>query len=134
MVAVVGALGLYAVPIMIYPLGGALLWILVSGIPSTPPTTPDATRRDRTRHGRPHALPVRAGIRRLGVRSVTANEFVEPRTWPTLLDLLPEHVSDTVATWTRDVPFVASLALGIGLLVGITGDAVDQPVPAFRSC
>ena len=30
-IAVAGALGLYAVPIMVYPLGGALLWLLVSG-------------------------------------------------------------------------------------------------------
>jgi 4-amino-4-deoxy-L-arabinose transferase-like glycosyltransferase len=120
-VAVVGALGLYAVPVMIYPLGGALLWILVSGIASARPLRPLLTRLGAT------ALvtavltlflyaPVYAAS---GVRSVTANEFVEPRTWGTLLDLFPEHVSDTVATWTRDVPFVASLALGIGLLVGI---------------
>ena len=37
-VAVVGAIGLYAVPVMIYPLGGALLWILVTGIPSAGPS------------------------------------------------------------------------------------------------
>ena len=30
-VAATGSLGLYAVPVMVYPLGGAFLWILVSG-------------------------------------------------------------------------------------------------------
>ena len=30
LIAVVGALGLYAVPIMVYPLGGVFVWMLVS--------------------------------------------------------------------------------------------------------
>ena len=53
-VAVVGALGLYAVPIMVYPLGGALLWILVSGLArsATAPghsSSGSARRRSRRR-------------------------------------------------------------------------------------
>jgi hypothetical protein len=120
-VAVVGALGLYAVPIMIYPLGGVFVWTLVSGWLAGRPVRPLLTRLGVA------ALvvtvltlilyaPVYAAS---GVRSVTANEFVEPRTWATLLDLFPGHVSDTVETWTRDLPLVASTILGAGLLVGL---------------
>ena len=120
-VAVVGALGLYAVPIMIYPLGGVLVWALVSGWLSGRPVRPLLTRLGAA------ALVVTALTLILyapvyaasGVRSVTANEFVEPRTWATLLDLFPGHVSDTVETWTRDLPLVASIILGAGLLVGL---------------
>ena len=120
-VAVAGALGLYAVPIMTYPLGGALLWILVSGRL--------AGRRVRHLLSRIGVTAVVATILALllyapvfaasGVRSVTANEFVEPRTWSTLLDLYPEHVFDTVETWTRDLPLAAAILLGAGLLAGI---------------
>ena len=54
-----------------------------------------------------------------GVHSVTANEFVEPRTWGPVVDLFPEHVADTVGTWTRDLPLVASILLGAGLVAGL---------------
>jgi len=50
---------------------------------------------------------------------VTANEFVEPRTWGALLDLFPDHVADTFGTWTRDIPLAAAIILGAGLLAGI---------------
>jgi hypothetical protein len=120
-VAVVGALGLYAVPIMIYPLGGALLWVLVSGRLAGRPLGTLLTRMGVT--GVVATIltlllyaPVYAAS---GVRSVTANEFVEPRTWRTLLDLFPEHASDTFGTWTRDLPLAAAILLGVGLLAGI---------------
>ena len=131
-VAVVGALGLYAVPIMIYPIGGALLWILVSGGLAGRPVGPLLTRVAAT------ALvatiltlllyaPVYAAS---GVRSVTANEFVEPRTWSKLLDLFPEHVSNTVETWARDLPLAAAILLGAGLLGGIVASPWISRFPA----
>jgi 4-amino-4-deoxy-L-arabinose transferase-like glycosyltransferase len=120
-IAAVGALGLYAVPIMIYPLGGTFVWIVVSGWLADRPLRPLLTRLG--------AAALAATILTLllyapvyaasGVRSVTANEFVEPRTWSTFFDLFPGHVSDTVGTWTRDLPFLASMLLGVGLLAGI---------------
>jgi hypothetical protein len=120
-VAVVGALGLYAVPIMVYPLGGAFLWILVSGRLGAHPFRPLLTHLGVTVLVTTILTlllytPVYAAS---GVRSVTANEFVEPRTWRTLVDLFPEHVSDTVETWTRDLPLVAAILLGVGLLAGV---------------
>jgi uncharacterized membrane protein len=123
LVAVVGALGLYAVPIMVYPLGGAFLWIVASAWLARRPLGSVLARIGVT------ALvttvltlllyaPVYAAS---GVRSVTANEFVEPRTFRTLLDLFPEHVSVTVDTWTRDLPLAAAILLAAGLLAGIVG-------------
>ena len=121
LVAVAGALGLYAVPIMVYPLGGAFLWLVVSARFAGRPLGNVLARIGVT------ALvttiltlflyaPVYAAS---GVRSVTANEFVEPRTWGALLDLFPDHVADTFGTWTRDIPLAAAIILGAGLLAGI---------------
>jgi hypothetical protein len=36
-----------------------------------------------------------------------------------LVDLFPGHVSDTVATWTRDLPLIAAVVLGLGLAAGL---------------
>ena len=120
-IAVAGGLGLYAVPIMVYPLGGALLWLLVSGW-----LRGRTARRLLAQLGATALVttvltlvlyaPVYAAS---GIRSVTANEFVEPRTWGTLIDLFPGHVSDTVETWTRDLPLVVAVLLGVGLVAGI---------------
>lgn len=121
LVAVAGALGLYAVPVMIYPLGGAFLWILGSGWAGGRAPRPLLIRLGATVLVTSILTlvlytPVYAAS---GVRSVTANEFVEPRTIGTLLDLFPGHVSDTVDTWTRDLPLIVAVLLGVGLAVGI---------------
>jgi hypothetical protein len=121
LVAVAGALGLYAVPVMIYPLGGAFLWILASGWIEGRTLQPLLARLGVTVLVTSVLTlllyaPVYAAS---GVRSVTANEFVEPRTFGTLLDLFPGHVSDTVDTWTRDLPLIVAILLGVGLLAGV---------------
>ena len=54
-----------------------------------------------------------------GVRSVTSNEFVEPRSWGTFFDLVPAHFQDTLETWDRDLPLVVSIALAAGLVVSL---------------
>ena len=124
-IAVAGALGLYAVPVMLYPLGG------------------------RPRMARPltsrRPWPVQPLLRRLasasssiavltlvlyspvfaasGIRSVTSNEFVEPRSWATSSIASPTTSQDTFSTWDRDLPLVVS----VGLLVGLVGSLVLTP-------
>ncbi len=119
--ACAGALGLYAVPVMLYPLGGVFLWLLLSRL---------AHRRP------PHRFVGHLGgcvlattilvlllyapvFAASGVRSVTSNEFVEPRSWSAFIDLLPGHVWDALETWDRDLPLVVAVLLGIGLLASI---------------
>jgi hypothetical protein len=132
-VPIVGALGLYAVPIMAYPLGGAFVWILSSGWLAGRPLRPLLARLGVS------ALAVAILTLTLyapvyvasGVGSVTSNEFVESRSWSTLLDLFPDHASDTLETWTRDLPLIASALLAAGLLAGLalTPRISGFPVP-----
>jgi len=133
LIAAVGALGLYAVPIMLYPLGGILLWLLLSHLLTGAALRPFAVRVA----GCTAAIaaitlllyaPVLAAS---GVRSVTSNEFVEPRSWSAFLDLLPGHLSDTLDTWDRGVPIAISAVLAIGLLASLVFSPVvsSYPVP-----
>jgi hypothetical protein len=121
LVVVAGALGLYAVPVMIYPLGGAFVWLFASGWLAGRPLRPLVVRLGAS------ALavtvltlvlyaPVYAAS---GVHSVTSNEFVEPQSWRTLVELLPEHAWETLESWTRDLPLVASVLLAVGLVGGL---------------
>jgi len=121
LVALVGALGLYAVPVMAYPLGGAFVWILSSGWLAGRPLRPFVARLGVSAFAVAIlTLTLYAPVYvASGVGSVTSNEFVEPRSWGTLVDLFPKHASETVETWTRDLPLVASALLAAGLLAGL---------------
>jgi hypothetical protein len=136
-VAFVGSLGLYAVPIMIYPLGGAFLWTLVSGWLAGRPVRLLLARLGATALvGIVLTLVLYAPVYAAsGVRSVTANEFVEPRSWSALVDLFPEHLADTVGTWVRDLPLAVSVVLGVFLLAGLalTPWISRFPVPVLLS-
>jgi len=137
LVAVAGALGLYAVPVMIYPLGGVLLWLLVAGRAAGHPLRPLLERLAACALA--IALltlvlyaPVYAAS---GVRSVTSNEFVEPQSWSTLLELLPGHARDTVETWTRDLPIIVSilLAAGVAASIVLTPRISRFPIPPLAA-
>ena len=116
-----GALGLYAVPIMIYPFGGILLWLLASQIAAKGSPRAFVGRLG----GCVLATAVLTGIlyapvfAASGPRSVTSNEFVEPRSWSSFLELLPEHGRDTLETWSRDLPFVVATMLAVAVVASV---------------
>jgi 4-amino-4-deoxy-L-arabinose transferase-like glycosyltransferase len=121
LVGVTNAIGLYAIPVMLYPAGGILVWLALSQL----------------RGGRP----LRRVVRRLagclllttivtavlyapvfvasGPREVTSNEFVEPQSWTDFSSRLPGHAWDTLQTWVRDLPIVVGLALGVVLVASL---------------
>jgi hypothetical protein len=118
--AVSGALALYAVPVALYPLGGIVLWTLAS-----------LWQRRRLRELGPAlgaSAAVFAGLTALlyspvlaasGVRSITSNDFVSPRSWTGFLDALPHHAHETLDSWLRDLPVVVSAVLALGLLASL---------------
>jgi hypothetical protein len=120
-IAVVGALGLYAVPVMLYPLGGVLVWLLLSRVVARAPMRPLLWRLGFCVFSIAVLTlvlyaPVFAAS---GIRSVTSNEYVEPQSWATFFDRLPDHARDTFETWDRDLPLVVSVVLLIGLAGGL---------------
>ncbi len=132
-IAAAGALGLYAVPVMLYPLGGVLVWLLLSRVVARAPVRPLLWRLG--------FCVVSIAVLTLvlyapvfaasGIRSVTSNEYVEPQSWATFFDRLPDHIRDTFATWDRDLPLVVSVVLLIGLAGGLalTPRLSRYPVP-----
>lgn len=120
-IAVAGALGLHAVPIMLYPLGGVFLWLLLSRVAEGRPLGAFPRRLA----GCALATAMLTGIlyapvlAASGVRSVTSNEFVEPRSWSAFLDLLPEHFRDTLEAWNRDLPLIVTALLATGVVASL---------------
>ena len=116
-----GALGLYAVPVMIYALGGVYLWVLLNQMARRRPV------RDLivglvgslSLTGVLAVLLYGPVFAAMGVGSVTSNYFVEPQPWWDFLDALPRHTWDTIGTWERDLPTIIVVALAIGLLASL---------------
>jgi Dolichyl-phosphate-mannose-protein mannosyltransferase len=117
-IVVAGALGLHAVPVMLYPLGGILLWVVASGLAAGRPLRPLLARTG--------AAAFVTGILTLvlyapvyaasGIRSVTSNDFVEPTSWGSFFERLPEHFQATYETWVRDQHLVVEIAFVVGLV------------------
>ena len=119
MLSALGAIGLYTIPVMLYPLGIVATWLLLA--------TARAPAVERSRQvGRVLASCAVAGaiaavlylpiIRVAGIGALAGNRFVAPSPWPVFLADLPRHAAETLIAWTSPLPwwsapFVLILAL-----------------------
>jgi hypothetical protein len=131
--AVTLAVGLYAVPVMIYPAGGIAVWIALSRLAAGEALRPVGLRLLACSFASAALAAVLYApvLLASGPRSVTSNEFVSPQSWRDLAARLPEHVADTVQTWTRDVPAPLAAALAVALVISLapTRRLGRHPIP-----
>ena len=124
-----GALGLYTVPVMLYPLGGICLWFLLQIIGG----------KD-TQHLRVRdfiiALVATACITTIlylpalfisGISAIAGNIHVAPKSIAFVLEHLPTSLAETLLLWLRDIP---SLLRGL-LLFSVLAALI--PPKNFRS-
>ncbi|HET7188493.1 MAG TPA: hypothetical protein VFI52_10070, partial [Gemmatimonadaceae bacterium] len=129
--AVIGALGTYTIPVMLYPLGVVATWLLLAAYRVSD------ERRRRLIVGTLLAgasaallalvlyLPI---IRSAGLQALTGNSFVRPTPWPAFLADLPRHAAETLLVWTDPLPWwSAPLLLVLALIGGWRGDRPDRP-------
>src|SRR4030088_493434 len=120
--SVIAALGLYTVPVMVYPIGAVSHWIALDAL--------RGRREDRRPAPRTIVILYIAGvaalalayllylpiIRTAGVGAITGNKLAQPISWSFFVSLLPKFVYEIVTTWTAPlpwwcVPFTFGLAL-----------------------
>jgi hypothetical protein len=104
----VAALGLYTVPVMVYPIGAVSMWLAL-----------DALRAGRGVAMRGLVTVAAAGvaallvasllylpiIRSAGVQAIIGNKFAQPISWPTFGALVPGFVYEILTTWTAPLPW-----------------------------
>lgn len=120
--AVIGALGAYTIPVMLYPLGVAATWLLLAA-----PRVP----RERRRRLIAGTLLASAGagvlalvlylpiIRSAGLAALTGNAFVRPTPWRSFVADLPRHAAETLLVWTDPLPWWSALLLLVLALAGV---------------
>jgi 4-amino-4-deoxy-L-arabinose transferase-like glycosyltransferase len=109
--AVIGALGLWTIPVMLYPLGAISVWIALAFLL-------DGRRAELRRLI--IALGVTAGltllayspvISREGIAAIVGNKFVRPSNWFDFFEQLQSAVGEALASWSLGIPPIVSLGL-----------------------
>jgi hypothetical protein len=114
LLALCGALGMWAVPLMLYPLGSAYTWLSLNWIRKVifPPERQSWGNRQRWQTGFMIRLLV-SGLTSIiltlllylpvfyanGMEAVTANVFVLPLSLSELMEVLPGRIAETVDFW-----------------------------------
>lgn len=118
--AVLGAIGLFTVPVMLYAFGAVATWLglsfLIEGewrlllrrlLPSVAAAALLA------------AIAYAPIVAASGLSSLVANEFVQSLSWSEFLDAFPESLESLWAGWNRDVWLPLEAALVVGFVVAL---------------
>jgi 4-amino-4-deoxy-L-arabinose transferase-like glycosyltransferase len=109
--AVIAALGLWAIPIMLYPLGAVALWFALLAL---------VEGRQKELRRFVIALGVTAGltlmvylpvISREGLAKITQNKFVQPSGWLEFFEQISVTGAEALTSWSLGVPPLISMTL-----------------------
>lgn len=132
-IALLGALGMWTIPIMLYPLTGIALWLWAEARAGDTVIGPRvmATRLQWTTAAIAGGvallyLPV---IARSGIGLVVGNRFVRPQSRASFFAGLPEFYRDVWSDWTRGWPWW----LGVLVAIGVVAATVLRGSRARRS-
>jgi hypothetical protein len=117
---IIPPLGFFTVPIMLYPFGGVVAWLLLRKLMGRA----KGVRLDRSlvsglAAGALTALFYSPTIFRMGVRAVTSNQFVKPRLFAEVVRDLPPSLLEVWAQWNLDIPGPVTAALLAAWLAGL---------------
>lgn len=124
----VAAAALYAVPVALYPVGGVLAWLVLSG--RSGGDAPVRPRRTLLAEALVAVAVVavvvawlyQPAVQRSGVAAVVANRFVQPSAPGEFVARLPGFLGDVWGTWTAGWPAPVAAALGALALAGTARD------------
>jgi 4-amino-4-deoxy-L-arabinose transferase-like glycosyltransferase len=129
--AVLGALGLYTIPVMLYPLGIACTWLLLVA------KREQGARRRQLVTGVALSsaaagvlalllyLPI---IRSVGVAALAGNRFVSPSSWTEFVTGVPRHAAETLLVWTSPLPWWCAPVLLVAALAGMARSRRSQRI------
>jgi 4-amino-4-deoxy-L-arabinose transferase-like glycosyltransferase len=127
LLAVVSALGFYTIPIMLYPFGGVVVWLLISIAIGDAPA--DAQPDTRSALAGPFVACVLtmllAGelyspvLAVSGPKAVFANKWVTASPPAVFLRQLPASLASTWRDWNRDLPMWLTVVLAAGFAISL---------------
>jgi Dolichyl-phosphate-mannose-protein mannosyltransferase len=125
LIGLVSALGMYTVPVFLFPFGVAYLWLFLENWLFSAPGY--ASRRDFLKYWLASGFGA-AGLTLFlylpilvytGPEKLFGNAFVSPVPWPDFLETLSHRLAETWADWTFRVPLAVILLLAAGWALGL---------------
>ncbi len=116
-------LGFYTIPIMLYPFGIVLLWLLLSLL--TNDIAVDGWRMFKDLLLAGVAVVVLTtmlyapALAVTGIGSLVKNEYVTAQPWGEFLDGILPRIAQTWRIWHKNIPAVIAWILGLGVLVSV---------------
>jgi hypothetical protein len=125
LIGLVSALGIYTVPVFLFPFGVAYLWLFLENWFSPAPGY--TSRWDFLKYWLASGFGAAALTLILylpiliytGPADLFANAFVSPVPWPDFIETLSHRLSETWADWTFRVPLAVLLLLAAGWTLGL---------------
>jgi hypothetical protein len=108
---IIGALGLWTVPVMLYPLGAVSLWLAISAILKGENAKLRRLGTALLVAGALALLAYAPVISNEGLAAVTRNRFVAPQPWVAFFDQLPITLREALRAWGLGFPPIISVAL-----------------------
>jgi hypothetical protein len=131
LLSIVGALGLFTIPTMLFAMAGVYLWLVSVMI------VRGRWRESIVRFLGPCGVMTAAfavllyvpTVEQAGMKALTANAFVEPLAWSTFVARVPAHYHEVVRQFSWNVPDLAFKAFGALILIGIADAARRRDWP-----
>ena len=113
-------LGFFTIPVMLYPYGGIVAWLLLAKLTGRArPMRVDRLITSGLFAGVLTLLAYAPSMARTGVESVVANKFVAPRPFAEVRRDLPGSLVDVWDQWNLDVPAPIKYGVVIAVVVGL---------------
>jgi uncharacterized membrane protein len=119
LLAILGAVGIFAVPIFLYAFGSVVAWLVGSLLLETRALLRSRLLPAVLAFAALAALLYAPVIATSGLRAVVRNTFVEPQTWSYFAHHLPSSLASSYAGWHRDQPAPLWIVLALGFVVAI---------------
>jgi len=121
--SILSAMGFYTIPLMLYPFGMVVVWLLLSAL---------SKDTDLSRGYLLKRLIVSIIIVALvtfvlylpvlvasGLKSIISSRFVAPLPWSSFVEMFPRSLRGTWNLWNRDIPQGISILFALGFIVSL---------------
>jgi len=138
--AVIAALGLWTIPVMLYPLGTVALWIALSLLVAGRAAELRRLAVSLGVTGGLTLLLYAPVISREGLAAITRNRFVVSMGWFEFFERLPPTIREALVSWSLGVPPLVMLALAACAVLALRHHAslsrfrVGIPLAGFAWC
>jgi dolichyl-phosphate-mannose-protein mannosyltransferase len=108
---IIGAIGLWTIPVMLFPLGAVSLWIAIWALLKGETSALRRLGIALLVAGALALLAYSPVISREGLAAITRNRFVAPQSWVLFFDQLPVTLREGLRSWGLGFPPIISVAL-----------------------